>query len=334
MKRLMLAAAVVLLVAPASGAVQAAPPPAESSREDQALVERVRASLATQFGDRRAARVAISAHAGTVRVEAPELSLRDRERVEKTVREVPGVRGVVAIVGTVLRPPTAGGVGGKTVRPEIGTAGVVGEKGRLPSAGAAGIIGEKGRLPAHGTVGIVGEKGRLPATGTAGIVGEKGRLPAAGTAGIVGEKSRFRTPASAGIIGEKSRFATPGAAIVGEKGRLPAGSNAIIGEKGRTPAAPVRDIARPRAAPGRAMANATAADAGSTRLDDATLVEMARKRLVEHLGERDAARVGIQARDGVVIVEPARDPVPDARRVAGALAGLAGMRRLDNRLQP
>ena len=319
MKRLMLAAAVVLLVAPASGAVQAAPPPAESSREDQALVERVRASLATQFGDRRAARVAISAHAGTVRVEAPELSLRDRERVEKTVREVPGVRGVVAIVGTVLRPPTAGGVGGKTVRPEIGTAGVVGEKGRLPSAGAAGIIGEKGRLPAHGTV---------------GIVGEKGRLPAAGTAGIVGEKSRFRTPASAGIIGEKSRFATPGAAIVGEKGRLPAGSNAIIGEKGRTPAAPVRDIARPRAAPGRAMANATAADAGSTRLDDATLVEMARKRLVQHLGERDAARVGIQARDGVVIVEPARDPVPDARRVAGALAGLAGMRRLDNRLQP
>src|SRR5690606_3940615 len=133
-----------LLVVPASAPLQATSGAvAPDMQVGAALVLRVRASLAGHFGDKRAARVAISARGGAVRVEAPELSLRDRERVEKIVREVPGVTGVIAIVGTVLRPPTAA---------------IVGEKGRLPAAGTTGIVGEKGRLPPAGSA-VVGEKG-------------------------------------------------------------------------------------------------------------------------------------------------------------------------------
>jgi|SRR5690606_12290007 len=244
MKRLLLAVATVLLVVPASASAQATSAAvAPDMQVDGALVPRVRASLAAHFGHKRAARIAISARDGAVRVEAPELSLRDRERVEKIVREVPGVTEVIAVVGTVLRPPTAA---------------IVGEKGRLPTTGTAGVVGEKGRLPATRATGIVGEKGRLSRT----RVGNIDPQPAAGA-------------------------------------RVQAGTAAA-----------------------------------SPRLDDTTLVELARERLVQRLGKRDAAQVRVQARDGVVVVEPVQHAVPDAKRVAEALSGLAGMRRLDNRLQP
>ncbi|MGY1411092.1 MULTISPECIES: hypothetical protein [unclassified Luteimonas] len=288
MKRLLLAVATALLVVPASAPLQATSGAvAPDMQVAGALVLRVRASLAEHFGPKRAARVAISARDGAVRVEAPELSLRDRERVEKIVREVPGVTEVIAVVGTVLRPPTAAIVGEKGRLPATGTAGVVGEKGRLPATRAAGVVGERRRLPPAGSA-IVGEKGRLPTTGTAGVVGEKGRLPAMRATGIVGEKGRV--------------------------------SRTRVGNIDPQPAAGARVQAGTAAA--------------SPRLDDATLARMARERLFQRLGERDAARVRVQARDGVVVVEPVQHAVPDAKRVAEALSGLAGMRRLDNRLQP
>ena len=329
MKRLLLAVATVLLVVPASASAQATSGAvAPDMQVDGALAERVRASLAAHFGDKRAARVAISARDGAVRVEAPELSLRDRERVEKIVREVPGVTEVIAIVGTVLRPPTPAVVGEKGRLPVTGTAGVVGEKGRLPAA-AVGVVGEKGRLRPPGAA-IVGEKGRLPTTGTAGVVGEKGRLPATGTAGVIDRKTRL--PAGTAIVGEKGRL--PAAGISTNRGtdRLPAaGATGIVGEKGRVARPRAGNIDPQPAAGARVQAGTAAA---SPRLDDATLAKRARERLFQRLGERDAAQLRVQARDGVVVVEPRQQAMPDARRVAEALTGLAGMRRLDNRLQP
>ena len=330
MKRLLLAVATVLLVVPASASAQATSGAvAPDMQVDGALVQRVRANLAAHFGDKRAARVVISARDGAVRVEAPELSLRDRERVEKIVREVPGVTEVIAVVGTVLRPPTPAVVGEKGRLPATGTAGVVGGKGRLPAAATVGVVGEKGRLRRPGAA-IVGEKGRLPTTGTAGVVGEKGRLPATGTAGVIDRKSRL--PAGTAIVGEKGRL--PAAGISTNRGidRLPAaGATGIVGEKGRVARTRAGTIDAQPAAGARVQAGTAAA---SPRLDDATLAKRARERLFQRLGERDAAQVRVQARDGVVVVEPLGQAVPDARRVTDALSGLAGMRRLDNRLQP
>src|SRR5690606_2416739 len=204
MKRLLLAVATVLLAVPVLASAQATSAVvAPDMQVDGALVERVRASLAGQFGDRRAARVAISAQGGAVRVVAPELSLRDRERVEKIVREVPGVTEVIAIVGTVLRPPTPAVVGEKG-RPRPPGAAIVGEKGRLPTTATAGVVGEKGRLPATGTAGVIDRKTRLP-VGTA-IVGEKGRLPAAGIS-INRGTDRLPAAGATGIVGEKGRVA-------------------------------------------------------------------------------------------------------------------------------
>lgn len=199
MKTISLALAATLLAAPVLVDVHAAPPPKSSAPADEALTTRVRARLAETYGSKRAARISISVRGGAVRVVAPELAARDRVTVENAVRAVPGVTGVMAVVGTVTRPPapTAAGIIGEKGRVTTNTAGVIGEKSRIPIH-TAGIIGEKSRAPAAG---IIGEKGRAPAV--TGIIGEKGRA-AVYTTGVIGEKSR--TPIhTVGIIGEKSK---------------------------------------------------------------------------------------------------------------------------------
>lgn len=199
MKTISLALAATLLAAPVLVDVHAAPPPKSSAPADEALTTRVRARLAETYGSKRAARISISVRGGAVRVVAPELAARDRVTVENAVRAVPGVTGVMAVVGTVTRPPapTAAGIIGEKGRVTTNTAGVIGEKSRIPIH-TAGIIGEKSRAPAAG---IIGEKGRAPAV--TGIIGEKGRA-AVNTTGVIGEKSR--TPIhTVGIIGEKSK---------------------------------------------------------------------------------------------------------------------------------
>ena len=98
MKRLLLAVATVLLVVPTSASAQATSGVvAPDMQVDGALAERVRASLAAHFGDKRAARIAIRARDGAVRVEAPELSLRDRERVGVEAPPVVGQVGPAAL---------------------------------------------------------------------------------------------------------------------------------------------------------------------------------------------------------------------------------------------
>lgn len=201
LKTISLALAATLLVVPVLVDVQAAPPATPAVAADQTLATRVRARLAETLGAKRAARVSVSVRGGAVRVVAPELATRDRATVEKTVRAVPGVTSVVAVVGTVTRPLATPGVG------------IIGEKGRI-TPNTAGVIGEKSRAPVH-TVGIIGEKSRTPAA--AGIIGEKGRAPAA--VGIIGEKGRAAVN-TAGVIGEKSRAPVHTVGIIGEKSKV------------------------------------------------------------------------------------------------------------------
>lgn len=213
MKTISLALAATLLAAPVLVDVHAAPPPKSSAPADEALTTRVRARLAETYGSKRAARISISVRGGAVRVVAPELAARDRVTVENAVRAVPGVTGVMAVVGTVTRPPAPT------------AAGIIGEKGRV-TTNTAGVIGEKSRVPVH-TAGIIGEKSRVPIH-TAGIIGEKSRAPAAG---IIGEKGR--APAVTGIIGEKGRAAVNTTGVIGEKSRTPIHTVGIIGEKSK-----------------------------------------------------------------------------------------------------
>ena len=252
--RFLLSIAIAFVALPVSAAPPNGRPSGGSETQtDVALEARVRAALADLYGERRAARIAIEAREGTVRVVAPELGLGESDRVRAAVQAVPGVTRVSTIVGTVIAPRPA-------------------------------------PVVAHPGTTVIGEKSRA-AQVTTGVIGEKSRMPQI-SAGVIGEKSR-----AIGIdtTGRSQLLAAP-----------PAGS-AVIGEKARAqwPAVPV---------------------------DDASLERLARQRLVQHLGAQDAARVSIRVEGGVVRVEPARSNAPAAQRVADALAGLEGIRRVDNRL--